>query len=150
MYDQYQIAGVKIKLIPNNTEISIGRLYDNSSGAEEQYAASGVPQCLTVIDYDDSTALSAKNDYLQYQNVKMFNVVTPHKRYFRPHLAASVYQSLGFGGYANMKKVWLDVASANVEHYGFKMYLDSSATTLNGLIAYQVYMTYYLKFKGVR
>lgn len=150
LYDQYQIAGVKVKFIPNNTQISIARLYDNGTGSNVQYAAAGVPQCITVLDYDDASALSAKGDYLQYQNCRMFNAVTPHKRYFRPHIASAVYQSAVFNGFANHKRSWIDVASASVEHYGMKMYMDSSALTINGLIAYQLYFTYYLKFKGVR
>lgn len=148
LFDQYQIVGLKIKLVPNNTEITINKAYNGSTVV--QTAAQGVPQCLSVIDYDDANVLSNKNEYLEYQNVRMFNVVTPHKRYFRPRVAVAVYQNPVTTGYGNTSRMWIDTTFPDVQHYGFKMYLDSSVSAIDDLIAYQMYVTYYLKFRGVR
>lgn len=145
LFDQYKFIGVKIKMLPVNTQVSI----IPQQSPVTAYGAIGVPMMCTVIDYDDASALSAKNDYLQYQNCQMFQCVKQHNRYFQPRLAMSNYTG-SFGGYSNLRPQWIDCNTNNTQHYGFKVFMEQAGANMNGEAVYEIYATYYLKFRNVR
>lgn len=146
LYDQYMMTGVKIKLVPLNTQSSIIPVWNGTIVAQSSNIS--IPQCVSVIDYDDANVLTAKTQYFEYQNHKIFNCVNYHQRYFKPHVALGAYSG-AFTSYANKYNQWLDCDSNTVQHYGFKLFVDAANSQLSGNI-WRVYFTYYLKFKNTR
>lgn len=136
LFDQYRIAAIKVEFLFDKT-------------GEEVSSVHPMPILSTVIDYDDYTALVDENDYLQYSTYRRSPINRKHKLYFRPRVAAAVYQAVGTG-YQNIKAPWLDCANTSVQHYGVKFMTDGSqnggigGNTLGHL---RIYTTYYIQFR---
>lgn len=130
LYDQYRILAVKVKLIPRASEADVSQQ---------------LPNIGSVIDYDDQTALTAINDYTQYQNFKMTRGNKIHSRYIKPRIAAEVFGGGVTTGFMPTKG-WLDVAYPAVPHYGMKIYIQQTAVAQS----YDALIDYYLAFKNVR
>lgn len=131
LYDQYQIKGIKISLIPRFTEVP------NSSGTGNMWS---------ILDYDDSNVPANLDTLLQYQNVKRTRMHMVHSRYLKPQVTSEVYATGIATAYAPKKNVWLDVGNPDVEHYGVKLWFDSRLTN----VIFDVQIKYYLAFKNVR
>jgi hypothetical protein len=84
----------------------------------------------SVIDYDDAANLANVASALSYSNCIVSSFNQGHYRKWKPHLAMAAYSGT-FTSYANMKDEWLDIASANVQHYGAKFITDLSTSTNN-------------------
>lgn len=148
LFDQYKITGIKVKLIPSFN--SFGMVPTTTAAAP--WIPNIVPMCYTVIDYDDATALTAVADYMQYQNCRAERFDHPITRYFKPKCAIAAYSG-AFTSYASSMNQWIDVNSSTVQHYGFKICIDTSQLFGDGshhLGNYTVITTYYMKFKEVR
>jgi hypothetical protein len=98
----------------------------------------------TVIDYDDSTTLSA-NSLLAYDTCKTSPAGAYFERSIRPviNVAASVGGT--FSGAASQNS-WCDVGSPSVSHYGLKFAIPSS-TVAN---IWSVRFTYTIQFINIR
>jgi hypothetical protein len=83
----------------------------------------------TAIDYDNTAAIG-KTDVLalstcQFSQVSMTNTST---RFIRPCIAPVIYNtSSAFNG-TGVSRSWIDVASANVPHYGWRSIVNPSAS----------------------
>lgn len=138
LYDQFRINGVKFTLIPRGNQSDIG----TASGTVAQSV--GV---FSVIDYDDSNALTSLGQALQYQNMKMTRSHQIHSRYFKPRIMTSADATTGIV-MANNTRGWLDVATgADVKHLGIKYVLQQSP---NSSQQFDLKVDYYLAFKCVR
>lgn len=69
IYDQFRIYAVSVKYIP---------LLPN-----DESSVTGFAPLYTVIDYDDSTALTSVNQAINYENMKVKNMYRPWKVYYR-------------------------------------------------------------------
>jgi hypothetical protein len=112
VFDQYRVIAVEVLLEPNAT----------ISGPGSSNTISG--RLVTVIDYDDSNALSSLSAATAYDNA----IITPSsgrcRRCFAPRIAVGAYGSGSFGQYANTQALWIDCASGSVAHYGIKAYIE--------------------------
>jgi len=104
LFDQYRIVFVEVWLTPR-VPMPLG----NASPM----------QLMTVIDYDDSTALTTLGQALDYENVQIASGFDGQYRKFRPHVAISAYSG-AFGAFANEESPWIDAVSSTVQHYGLK------------------------------
>lgn len=120
LYDQYKIGLCEVAFMPSATT-------SNTSTIMNYGVAS-------VIDHDDANTLSIFNDYAQYQSCAVHASLKPFKRVFTPRLAVAAYSG-AFTSYANVGDMWIDAASASVEHYGVKVWIG----TTNTAIHYQVW-----------
>lgn len=136
LFDQYKITGIKIRLIPEQNQQALG------------VGVFNIPPIYTVIDYDDDTALTAITDAMQYQNCKIHTTISGSQivRFFRPHIAVAAYSGT-FTSYMNKSMQWIDSASPDTRHYGFKI-IVAAITTLD--TTFSVVATYYLKMRNVR
>lgn len=134
LYDQYQIKGVKISLIPRYTDSTAG------------LAAQAIGNVWSAIDYDDVQTPVNVETLLQYQNVKRTRMNQVHTRFLKPMIANEVFNTGIATAYAPKRNVWLDCASDTVEHYGIKLWFDSSAAG----VTFDVQVKFYLAFKNVR
>lgn len=131
LYDQYQIKGVKITLIPRYTDVNVGQTQGN---------------VWSVLDYDDSNVPTSIDTLMQYQNVKRTRMNQIHSRYLKPAVSKEVYATGIATSYSMAKNTWMDAANDSVEHYGIKMWFD----TRQVLTTIDVQLKFYLAFKNVR
>lgn len=142
LYDQYKISWVKLQFIPVNTQVNI-------NAAASPVSISYCPMAYCVIDYDDNTALSVRNDYFQYQNCQFKRMTNPFTVSFRPHMAVAAYSGT-FISYTNKMPEWIDCNSPSVAHYGVKFGIDAGASAMDTYAAYDCIATYWVKFRNVR
>lgn len=138
LYDQYCIKGVKMTFIPRIT----GTVVTDAT------SVAAVGSLWTCIDYDDDSTPPNLATLLQYQNLKRTRVGAVHSRYLVPKSNSQVSATVG-NAPAPKAKVWLDVGSTNVPHYGLKLWYDSTAVG-TPTITYDATIKYYLAFKNVR
>lgn len=135
LYDQYQIKGVKVAFVP--------RINSSESGV------TAVRNVWSVLDYDDSSIPTSRDQLLQYQNVKMTPMTRKHKRYFKPAIAAQMFATGILSAYGAKKNQWIDCTYDQVEHYGVKYCFDQLPAGVNP-VTFDVVTTMYLAFKNVR
>lgn len=133
IFDQYRIDQVEIWWIPHTTS------------NPTQAAANGPGLAHSVIDYDDSNALTTIGQALDYTNCVAASGVAGHYRRFKPHVAVAAYQGT-FAGYSNVTSPWLDLASTTIQHYGFKIALSPSTVTTSWDLLYRLHCS----FRNVR
>lgn len=144
LYDQYQITKIVVKLIPmvdsNGVSVATGGTASNP----------GV--IASVLDYDDVNPLGNLNEYEQYQSFKVQPAIStrPHTRVIYP---AVMDYYLGVGGGntpAGVKRrQWFDCGATGISHKGLKIYIDQQYSSLCPQ-NWQVFATYYVKFRCVR
>jgi hypothetical protein len=102
VFDQYMIEYVELWFEPaGNSPNNSGQLY-------------------TVVDYDDANNLTSINQAADYSNAMVSNINDGHYRRFRPHVAVATYSG-SFTSYGNSESMWIDMASAAVQHFGVKV-----------------------------
>lgn len=105
LFDQYRIRLVEVMFVPRVT-------VNNATSSNFGLFSS-------VVDYDDSNALTSVAQAYDYQNCLTSSGLDGHYRKFIPHIAEAAYAG-SFTSYANKSAPWIDAASANVQHYGVK------------------------------
>ncbi len=105
VFDQYRVDRCEAWLVPR---------VSGTSSASQNYG-----QMLTVVDYDDVTALTSFAAGTSYANALIGAGNCGHYRDFVPHVAIAAYQG-GFTAFANTSNEWIDAAYPNVQHYGIK------------------------------
>lgn len=145
LYDQYCITKIVLKFTPMTTTNPI-----NGTVAGINVSNPGI--FASVIDYDDATPLTSLAEYQQYQTFRMTPCITTrsHKRILTPYIRFYNIQTGGASVPATVKKrQWIDCGESNVSHLGLKIYVDPYGTA-NAPQLWQVFATYYVKFRNVR
>lgn len=134
LFDMWRIVEVECLFLPSITEMTPG--------------APNVGLQMSVIDYDDATALSAPGSYLQYQNVMVHRLGEPIRRVFKPNpnLRLSDGTATGVTSGSAPRNTWVDVASSNTPYFGLKLFLGQNTVQ----VTYVAVFTYILQFRGVR
>jgi hypothetical protein len=135
VFDQYKFMGVEVRLRPTFGTSPTGGGNSTGSGT-----------LVTVIDYDDASALTTPGQALNYANAIQTEGWQGARRCFRPRIAMAAYDGTVFTGYANMGDVWLDAASPDIPHYGVKSYWSTVAANLT----MDLQVTYWLAFRASR
>jgi hypothetical protein len=136
MFDQYRYEAVRVTINPLQNAVGLTDITANT-----------MVELFCVIDYDDATALTSAANARSRENCC---VLLPGKnlvRTFRPHVAPEVYQTGGFGGYANVPPLWLDTASPAVQHYGIKTWVPTAHAAQVLLQSWNVTIEHYITFK---
>jgi hypothetical protein len=133
VYDQYRIVNVEVHLIPTT--------YINTTVVTNR----GV--LWTCIDYDDDTAFTSVNDIVQFNNAHVhINDGTRKLVVINPHVALGV-NSGGLVASGNVKSIWIDASSPNVNHYGFKAVMTTGA---GGTLTYYVATRMIVEFRNAK
>jgi len=127
VFDQYRIDLIEVLVVPDVTENSV------SSGV-----ASSTGLYSTVIDYDDATVPTTMTQLGGYASCQESTTTAQHYHRFKPMFATAVYSGT-FTSFA-ASRGWIDCASPNVQHYGFKMGALAAGITqgINLVITYHV------------
>lgn len=140
LFDKFSIKGVKL---------TFNYSFDGANTAGP-LATNQLPMLYHVIDTDDSTVLTSRDDYLQYETCKMRRLDKPVSVFFKPRYATAAYNG-AFTGYADGGRGWVDCDSSGVQWYGNKWGVEfptAGAPTACGFL--MVTATYYLAFRDVR
>lgn len=148
LFDAYRIRKVTMKFIPYATTVD-----------SDMIAASAAANLIMhyAVDYDDATLPAASQvgleELQQYEGYHSRQVITGKgfSISFRPRVATTVYQG-AFTAYAQAsKKMWIDMTSTTVQHYGLKMLFEGyngNATAF--YLPFKIESTYEIELKGVR
>jgi len=130
LFDQYKIDKIEVLMIPSVTQ---------STAASPM---SGLT--VTEVDYDDANTPASLDEMYQSENHQLHTPTSSIARSFVPSIAIAAYSG-AFTSYAQ-KTGWIDCASSNVAHYGFKIGcgICSSAYT------YTINARLHLSFRGTR
>lgn len=145
LFDAYRINKVVVKFIPVLSNYNQPGNTAGNLAAEPQWLS-------TVIDYDDSTVLTTEGALLEYETMKQTQPSRKHVRTLVPAVAMSAYKTSGTTiGFAQKRKMWLDSAYTDIEHYGVKGLINGPATMAAQVqCAWKVYITAYVSFKQTR
>jgi hypothetical protein len=102
VFDQYKISQIEVWLDLNgNQDAVLGEL-------------------VTAVDLDDVVAPTGPTAIGDKQGALVGNGSAGRYHCFRPHVAVAEYSGT-FASYGNVPSTWIDTASGNVQHYGFKV-----------------------------
>lgn len=147
LYDEYQITKVVVDFIPR-----AGALSSSPSGAagnvNQQFST--YQPFLTVVDYDDNTPPSSRDDMLEYGTCKVSKPNTMVRRVIVPKIQVQTYISANSVGKSAKSRQWLDCVHPDIPHFGLKWAWNQSAAAGADTVLYDIYCTYYVKFRGCR
>lgn len=135
LFDSYCIRRVKVDFIATVNDFTAS------------FVDSEIPQILTVIDKNTTTALSGVDTIMAYQNCRQFGGNRNFSRSLRPHyigLASSAVGSVS----VEVKQNWIPSSSYSLPHYGLQWACPTFDNPDN--VAIQVYVTYWIQCKVVR
>lgn len=112
VFDEYRITRIDVWVTSNVLDSST-----NTSGL-----------LYTVIDYDDSSTLTAITDAEQYANVCFSSTNEGQYRSFVPSASVAMYSGV-FTSFGNVRQPWIDALSTGVQHYGLKCACSITANT---------------------
>lgn len=140
LYDMYRIN--KVTLYLDRIRNSTGNSFDNPFN----YRA------LVVHDYNDVTPLTTEDEYLEYSNCKMVQMIGngSHKVVLYPKIANVVENVSGAAtAYTAMSsnKVWLNTVNNEVPHFGIKIYVPGGSVAPDYSI-FRVRVRFDLSFKN--
>jgi len=128
VFDQYRLMMVEYSAFP------IGVNFENSQGL-----------LTSVVDYDDSVALTSVPSALDYVNALTVPVGTVVKRTFTPHAAVAMYAG-AFSSFGNVTRPWIDCSYPAVQHYGMKFAVGVTTVA----VTYQAVARYWFQFRNIR
>lgn len=144
LYDQYQIAAVKMSFIPIVNAVQSSISSTGTTGALYNYYRS-----YTAIDYNNTAPLASVDKMREYQTFKWKPVTKIHSRYIKPKLTL---QNNALP-YNPSKNTWLDCSSAfdpsQAPYSGIHFGVDAVPNLPAGTELYAVECKYYIKFRTV-
>lgn len=124
LFDQYRINRVEVWLTP---AAAAGSTVFN--------------QLMSCVDYDDSNVPTSTAQVEGKQGALTTMGGAGHYHAWVPHVANALYSG-AFSSYGNMVSPWIDAASINVEHYGFKVAAFTTPVAVNYTIAARIHVTF--------
>jgi len=128
VFDQYRFSCIELWISP---EAGL------ATGSTSNYAS--------VIDYDDTNALTLYAQALDYGNCVQSNNKDTHYHKFVPHCAVAAFSG-SFTSYVNVVAPWIDCNSTSVQHYGLKV----AAYTSNVTQTFDLTVRIHAEFRNVR
>lgn len=121
LYDQYKICGIRQKFV-----------FDKNSS---EMGAVGVPNLISVNDWNDTNALTDEAEALQYASYKSKRLDKPISRYFKPTMAV---------GQEIKKSQWIRTSNTSETHYGIKVAHTQIAGEQTPIGYLKVFTTFYV------
>lgn len=144
LYDQYKITGIKAKFFPR-----VNVLQTVNQGS----TFTTIPPIGTIVDYDDAAPPANYAEATQFMGARIHEAFKPFSLYFKPKISTAAYSG-AFTSYTAGGSPWLDCNSPNIEYYGMKVFTLPYSAGNNAVTSqdptWDIVLTYYLKFRGVR
>lgn len=139
LFDEYRINAVKVSFTPAY----------NFYGTAVTAGTVSMPVIYTVTDYDSDASLAA-GALDQYTNLKYRSFNRTHTHYLKPKVLNQIFISAGSTGNNPIRAPWLDMANANVPHYGILGVITASDSSKIAAQLVRVHATFYLQCRYVR
>jgi len=130
VFDQYKFNSVEVYIEPQTALTSIAN----------------PGKYVSIIDYDDTAALTTVGQALDYSNALVTGGVSSHYRRFVPHMAVGAYSGALFTGFRNVPADWCDCSSPTIKHYGLKLAFEPTSS----ITTFDLIFRYHISFKCVR
>lgn len=142
LFDRYKILGVKLKFMYQHNNAS-----NNNTGNNV-----ALPMLSYAFDGDDANNVASYTDLAvkQYTKTKVLNANSLFQAYFKPRITKEVYRTSTTTGYTSEKACYIDCNTADVHHFGLKMWIQNwcPGTTILNLLTIQP--IYYLALKDTQ
>lgn len=139
LFDRYRICGVLVEFMPSVDSFEVG--------PGVSMTAFSLPQVRTIIDHTEDGAPLNFNDMYQYSKCKLTQGNRVHKRYLKPAVLTSAFESTVATAYIPKWKQWLTTDDPATPHYGLKVGINALPSSSSGSMYYRVYATYYFQCK---
>jgi len=136
IFDEYKLDAIRVTIRSLNGDAG---LYTNSTTT--------LVDLMSVIDYNDVTALSSLAGARQFDNCMILAPGESAVRVFKPKVSSAVFNGL-FSGYMSASG-WLDVSTVNVEHYGLKLAIPADSVGQTTHQQWELQFDYYISFRNV-
>lgn len=136
LYDKYKIVGVRLKVMYQANVASTGGL-------------SVLPVINYCVDHDDAAIPSSLNqvETKAAAKTRILTADKPLSIYFKPKTALGLYQG-AFTGYGIPNgSQWVNSSSPDVQHYGFKIWVNNFYAPAGANNQITIQPTYYLAMK---
>lgn len=147
LFDTYALKGVKFEFQPKLVDISQPQTYDSVSPAVLDRGYIDV-----IIDPKSNTVPSGTltgatyNAFAEIGNPKTYRADKPFSVYFKP-LIQEQYGG-GFNRYITPRPT--DITATAMQHRGFHIFWRNQNMSSVTNVSFDVYVTYYLQFRGKR
>lgn len=136
LFDQYKITHVQVVFVPK---------YNMSNVTDKQ-----LPILHVFRDYDDATAPSLTlNTFLENTKVKSRVLDKPVSISLSPASLTEVYRGPATTSYSPKWNQWIDMAHADVDHYGIKYLIEDNGFAASEDIC-DIYFTMTVSLRGWR
>lgn len=146
VFDEYKVNALLFEFYPSVSASDSVGASTATAQANFHYA---VDPSSTVVP-SGTQAIATLNSFMQQgDNIKTCPANKPVKIYYKPKIASQVFG----GGLAGrlITAPWLKTTESSVDHRGFHAYINPSFGFASvPLLSYNIYITYYLQFRGSR
>jgi len=142
LFDRYRINGVLIEFMPAVDSFS------TQPGVS--MTAFALPQVRTIIDHTEDGAPANFNEMYQYKNCKMTQGNRIHKRFLKPAVLTSAFETAVSTAYIPKWKQWITTDDPTTPHYCIKYGINALPSAAMGTLYYRVYTTYYFQCKDLK
>jgi len=147
IFDQYRIRKISVTFMP---QIVNNFILSGTVATVVPTKMYNLNTIVTAIDNDDAGTPATEASVLAHETAIMHGPFNKSvTRTFAPMIAASVYQTGGFGGYSSESGQWVDAASNAVEYYGLKWAIANGSTTSATLVNMVVHVQAEVEFRKV-
>lgn len=152
-FDMYKICAIKMTLRPrydnfagNDTTDTALPGITNNNGTMVHVIRDPASQIVPLGTYNSTTL----NGFFENGGVRSYQGNKPISIYFKPMVDMAVATGATAAPRSRTRSRWLNTANNDVVHYGTHIFMqDTNFTALFGN-AFDVFVTYYLQFKGVK
>jgi hypothetical protein len=124
VFDQYRIDRIEVWFEPQAAQGST------------QFSMLG-----TCVDLDDASAPASMNVLSHHPLALVGSGGTGRYHAFEPHVAVAAYSG-AFTSFSNEPPQWIDSASPNVAHYGFKVAADATLAAISYIMTVRFTMSF--------
>lgn len=148
VFDEYKIHALKYTFRPRYDGVDVNGQATPVSTNTLCYAHVINDPASTVIPAGAYNATTL-NTFLEQGNVKSHVLTKPFSVYFKPMVARQLF---GGGTASSMIKApWIKTSETAVDHRGFHMFLqNNNMSTSNPGLILDIFVTYYVSFKGLK
>jgi len=142
LFDQYRIDKVVLRFYTRNNSTSVFNVAAPNSS---------VPLGYVTQDLDDATAPASLNAVREYDKCVTFTGNTSFDLTLTPRPTAALYAAGAFSGYQTLDvEPWIDIANADVPHYGVKLAVGALTATTTSSFVWDIEAHYWLSFRNTR
>lgn len=147
LFDQYKLCAFKITLRPRVVNVDNDQTATAAIGRDFNWVSVVRDACDNVSPTGTYTAATL-NTFLETGKAKSYRGDKPVNIYMKP----LVQEQYGGGSNRYVKPQWTDLTATGITmpHRGYHLFFHTNTLTSASFTPYDVFVTYYIKFKGMK